>query len=209
MISFLWFGKNVQVQLKTFCFHHSEEFQLQSKRDVQCWWYNLHNLQVNQIKSRRTYQSLWICAGAKETNICHSGIFRFLCLFFLAPKVKQESVPWHIYSSCGCLGYHPVQAWPISNYAGAQRIKMISDFKCLGLISRNQILSNKSHKLWLWSDIRHMNEKSVFAKEILIGLWHVQRLLTIWISDAQDFAIPTTGSLNKRLQFFLYVTVRW
>ena len=102
------------------------------------------------------------CQGDKY--LCYSGIFRFLCLFFLAPKFNQESVPWHIYSSCGCLGYHPVQAWPISNYAGAQRIKMISDFKCLGLISRNQILSNKSHKLWLWSDIRHMNEKKCFCQ---------------------------------------------
>ena len=37
VISFSWRGKNVQVQLKTFCFHHSKEFQVQSEGDVQCW----------------------------------------------------------------------------------------------------------------------------------------------------------------------------
>ena len=95
------------------------------------------------------------CQGDKY--ICHSGIFRFLCLFFLAPKFKQESVPWHIYSPCGCLGYHPVRAWLICNYAGAQRIEMLSDFNVL--VSNQEIkysnFSNKSHKLLLWSDIRH------------------------------------------------------
>ena len=129
MISFSWFGKSVQFQLKIFSFHHSKEFQVQSKGDLQCWSWNLQNLQLNLWMPKDIYiyiiMNIWWCQGDKY--ICHSDIFKFLCLFFfLAPKVKQVSVPWHIYSSCGCLGYHPVRAWPISNYAGAQRIKIVS-----------------------------------------------------------------------------------
>ena len=95
------------------------------------------------------------CQGDKY--LCYSGIFRFLCLFFLAPKFNQESVPWHIYSSCGCLGYILCEHGSFVIMLGLKGLKCYLTSNVL--VSNQEIkysnFSNKSHKLLLWSDIRH------------------------------------------------------
>ena len=81
-------------------------------------------------------------------------------------------------NKCSMTCICPVGSWSISNYAGTQRIKIVTwlQIPC----SQMEKSSNKSHELLLWSDIRqYPTVKSFFAKENLIGLWHVQRLLAM------------------------------
>ena len=159
MISFSWFGQKCSSPAQNILLPSSEEFQVQSKGDVQCWWCNLHNSQLNLWMPKDIIINMWWCQRGEY--ICHSDIFRFPCLFFfLAPKVKQFSVPWHIYLSNRCLGYHTLGAWPISNYARAQWIKIV---------------------IWLWMSCSQIEKSNTKTSAISLISFYYGQTSDMWI----------------------------